>query len=354
MGKLNVCVVFGGVSSEHEISKISVVTVINSLDTEKYNLHKIFIDRAGNWMYFDRPAEDINELANDEAVKIFDKAIVSPSRNDKSIIRFKGDGGLEYIGIDVVVPVLHGKNGEDGTIQGLFEIAGIPYVGSGVLGSAVCMDKCIAKILFKEAEIPQADWVTVKRGEELDVEKIEDKLGYPCFIKPSNAGSSVGISKAHNRQELVDGVKTAFEHDYKVLIEEFVKACEVESAVIGNLEPEIAENIGEIAPANEFYDFDAKYNDENSKITIPANVDKDVEEKLKDYALRAYKICECRGLSRVDFFVDKESGAVRLNEINTLPGFTSISMYPKMWEKSGVGNVELLDNLIEYAMKRQD
>ena len=350
---LRSCVIFGGVSSEHEISKISAATVIDSLDTAKYNIHKIFIDTEGNWMYFDKPTSEISTLPAGK----YDKAILSPSRSDKGLLRFKNNGDIENIKIDVIIPVLHGKNGEDGTIQGLFEIAGIPYVGSGVLGSAVCMDKCVAKILFKEAGIPQADWITVKTSDISNdnwIKNVEEKLGFPCFIKPSNAGSSVGISKAHNREELIEGVNLAFEHDSKVLIEEFVAASEVESAVIGNTDPMVAENIGEIAPANEFYDFDAKYNDSSSKITIPANVTKDVEDKLKDYAIRAYKICECGGLSRVDFFVDKESGAVRLNEINTLPGFTSISMYPKMWEKSGVGNFELLDNLINYALDKNN
>ncbi len=350
MAKQSVCVVFGGVSSEHDISKISAATVIDLLDKDKYDIHRIFIDKSGNWTYF---TGDIASDANDGAKDKFDKAIISPSQNDGGILRFGKDGAVELIKIDVAIPVLHGKNGEDGTIQGLFEIAGIPYVGSGVLGSSVCMDKCMAKILFKEAGIPQADWVTVKLGEELDVREVEEKLGYPCFIKPSNAGSSVGISKAHNREELIEGVKLAFEHDYKVLIEEFISAAEVESAVLGNFDPKIAENIGEIAPANEFYDFDAKYNSSDSVLTIPADIDKVLEEKLKEYALSAYKICECRGLSRVDFFVDKNNGRVILNEINTLPGFTSISMYPKLWEKSGLGGTKLLDSLIDLAIKRR-
>ena len=350
MAKQSVCVVFGGVSSEHDISKISAATVIDLLDKNKYDIHKIFIDKSGNWTYF---TGDIASDANDGAKDKFDKAIISPSRSDGGILRFGKDDAADLIKIDVAIPVLHGKNGEDGTIQGLFEIAGIPYVGSGVLGSSVCMDKCMAKILFKEAGIPQADWVTVKLGEELDVREVEEKLGYPCFIKPSNAGSSVGISKAHNREELIEGVKLAFEHDYKVLIEEFISAAEVESAVLGNFDPQIAENIGEIAPANEFYDFDAKYNSSDSVLTIPADIDKALEEKLKEYALSAYKICECRGLSRVDFFVDKNNGRVILNEINTLPGFTSISMYPKPWEKSGLGGTELLDSLIDLAIKRR-
>lgn len=346
--KLNVCVLFGGKSSEHDISKISAKTVINSLDKDKYNVHKIFITKNGEWYYFDKPASEIENIDESTLNKTLSRAIISPSSYDKGIIKF-GDS-IENINIDVAIPVLHGKNGEDGTIQGLFELADIPYVGPGVIGSAVCMDKCIAKILFKEAGIPQADWVSIKYGDDVDVKEIEEKLGYPCFIKPSNAGSSVGISKAHNREELLSGIKLAFKHDYKVLIEEFVPASEVESAVIGNFEPEVAENIGEIAPSNEFYDFDAKYNDSNSRLSIPANVDKAVEEKLKEYAIKAYKICECRGLSRIDFFVDKENGKIRLNEINTLPGFTSISMYPKMWEVSGTSNTALLDRLIQYAL----
>lgn len=351
--KLSVCVVFGGKSSEHDISKISAKTVIAALDTDKYDIHKIFITKDGDWYYFDGSADDIKNIPEGSLSGAFDRAVISPSRADGGIIRFR-EGGAEFIRIDAAVPVLHGKNGEDGTIQGLFELAGIPYVGPGVLGSAVCMDKCLAKILFKEAGIPQADWVTVKYGDDVDVKEIEDKLGYPCFIKPSNAGSSVGISKAHNREELLTGIKLAFENDYKVLIEEYIEASEVESAVIGNFEPSVAPNIGEIAPANEFYDFDAKYNDDNSKLTIPANIDKALEEKLKEYALKAYKICECRGLSRVDFFVNKKTGDIRLNEINTLPGFTSISMYPKMWEVSGVNNTELLDRLIGYALALKD
>lgn len=350
MEKLSVCVVFGGVSSEHEISKISAAMIIDALDRDEYDVHKIYIDRSGRWMYFDKEASEIGEYATDEAHLYFDKAIVSPSREDGGILRFKDGVHAEAVRIDAVIPALHGKNGEDGTIQGLFELAGIPYVGSGVLGSAVCMDKCLAKIMFKEAGIPQARWVTLIKGDDVDAELIEKELGYPCFIKPSNAGSSVGVSKAHDRSELLDGIKLAFKHDSKVLIEEFISASEVESAVLGNLNPAVAENIGEIAPSNEFYDFDAKYVDSTSKLTIPAQTDKETTAQLKEYALRAYKICECRGLARVDFFVDKSSGSIWLNEINTLPGFTSISMYPKLWETSGLSNSELLDKLIDCAL----
>lgn len=353
VSKMNVCVLFGGVSSEHEVSLMSATTVTEALDKEKYNLYMIGITKDGKWKYFDGEISDIVNF--DKNCENFDKAVISPDRDDSGLIVF-GKDGISKIHIDVAIPAMHGKNGEDGTIQGLFEIAGIPYVGSGVIGSAVCMDKCVAKILFKEANIPQADWVEVRCGEDgksydkAAIDEIERKLGYPCFIKPSNAGSSVGISKAANRGKLEKGLKLAFEHDRKVLVEEAVNAREVESAVMGNENPICAPVLGEILPAAEFYDYDAKYKDENSKLLMPAPLDAEKTEKIRNFAIKAYKICECRGLSRVDFFVDKETGEIKLNEINTLPGFTSISMYPKLWEKSGIKINELLDKLIEYAI----
>lgn len=349
MAKLDLCVIFGGVSSEHEVSRVSVCSVLQHMDQEKYNIHKIIISKCGKWFYYDGTVEEIPKIRHLSQAG-YDRAILSPDREDHALLRFT-DHGVEKIHIDVIFPVLHGKNGEDGTIQGLFELSGIPYVGSGVIGSAVCMDKCIAKILFEKAGIPQADWVQVKRGEALDVNEVETRLGYPCFVKPSNAGSSVGITKAKNRAELEEGVRLAFEHDYKALIEEAVSGCEVESSVLGNFAPECASALGEIAPAAEFYDYDAKYNDENSKLTIPAELGQAIQDQIKAYAIRAYQICECRGLSRVDFFVNKETGDIRLNEINTMPGFTSISMYPKLWEASGLSFPSLIDRLIESAME---
>ena len=351
--KINVCVIFGGASSEHEVSKMSVVSVLNNIDRDKYNVHTIMISKSGNWFYYDGAVEDIQSIGDPAALGL-DKAIISPDSGDRCILRFRADGGYEKYPIDVAYPVLHGKFGEDGTIQGLFEIAGLPYVGPGVLGSAVCMDKCVAKMSFKQAGLPQADWVELKINESLDIEKVETKLGYPCFIKPANAGSSVGITKAHDRAELIAGVKRAFEHDYKILIEEMMTGTETETAVMGNLDAVAAECVGEIAPAAEFYDYEAKYEDENSKLTIPADMDAELAEKVKEYAVRAYKVCECRGLSRVDFFVDKETGDIRLNEINTLPGFTNISMYPKLWMASGLSYSEIIDRLIELALRRCD
>ena len=348
MNKIKVCVLFGGVSSEHEVSLVSAASVLRNMNPEKYEIHKIFITREGLWYYYDGDADGLAELDNTSG-KGLDRAILSPDRGHKAILRFRGDKA-EALPVDLAYPVLHGKNGEDGTVQGLFELAGIPYVGSGVLGSAVCMDKCLAKVMFAAQNIPQADWVEIRPGED-KIEEIEEKLGYPCFVKPPNAGSSVGVTKAHNREELQNGIALAFRHDTKVLVEEMLYGSEVECSVIGNGHPEAAPVLGEIAPAAEFYDYDAKYNDANSELTIPAQLPDDVVQKVREYAVRAYTACECRGLSRVDFFVNKDTGDIRLNEINTLPGFTSISMYPKLWIASGVSYGELIDRLIAYAME---
>lgn len=352
MNKLNVCVVFGGVSSEHSISCMSVKTVLDNIDREKYNVHTIGITRNGDWLYYTGSTDTLD--ADEWEKHTSGKAMLSPNRSDKAIIVVNGEEEFKKIHIDVMYPVLHGKNGEDGTIQGYFEIAGIPYVGAGVIGSAVCMDKCVAKILFEKAGIPQADWVEYKLGDTLDVKLIEEKLGYPCFIKPSSAGSSVGVTKANNESELKKGVEIALKEDYKVLIERAVNAREVECSVMGNLEPVTSDILGEIKPAKEFYDFEAKYEDENSSLMMPAPVSDEICERIKEYAKRAYRICECRGLSRVDFFVDRDTNEIYLNEINTLPGFTPISMYPKLWEKSGIKCCDLIDKHIEFALSRED
>ena len=350
MKKLSVCVLFGGVSSEHSVSEVSASAVLNAIDREKYDIHPIGITEDGRWLYFEGEVEQIKNHTWEKG-KVT-PAIISPDSGDKCIIKF-GET-VEKIKIDVCYPVLHGKNGEDGTIQGLCQLATIPYAGSGVIGSAACMDKCIAKILFEKAGIPQADWVELKIGDNVDFELIEEKLGYPCFIKPSSAGSSMGVSKATNRKELEDGIALAFEHDYKVLIEEAINAREVECSVMGNLSPKTSDVLGEIKPAKEFYDFEAKYEAEDSELMIPAPVDKSTQEKIMEYAKKAYKICECRGYSRVDFFVEKTTGEIYLNEINTIPGFTPISMYPKLWEASGVAMKDLIDSHIEFALKRED
>ena len=351
MKKLNVCVLFGGVSSEHSVSEISAAAVLDNIDTEKYNVYPVGITNEGKWLYYEDDVDKIRRHEWESGKTV--PAVISPDREDKALLKFSGSG-VEKIKIDVVYPMLHGKNGEDGTVQGLCTLADIPCVGSGIIGSSVCMDKCVAKMLFKNADIPQSDWIEMKCGDALDADAVEKKLGFPCFIKPSSAGSSVGVTKATNREELEKGVKLALEHDYKVLIEEAIDAREVECGVMGNLEPITADVLGEIKPSKEFYDFEAKYEDEDSELIIPANVDKETEKKIKDYAIKAYKICECRGYSRVDFFIDRRDGRIVLNEINTLPGFTPISMYPKLWENSGVPMKELIDRHIEYALNRED
>lgn len=351
MKKKNICVLFGGVSSEHSVSEVSASAVLDSIDREKYNVFAVGITEDGRWLLYDGEVQKIREHSWESEKTV--PAILSPDRCDKALLLMK-DGEITKVNIDVVYPVIHGKNGEDGTIPGLCELAGIPYVGSGVIGSAACMDKCIAKILFEKAGIPQADWVELKLGQTPDFEKMEEKLGYPMFIKPSSAGSSVGVTKAQNRKELEEGIALALKHDYKVLIEECINAREVECGVMGNLEPKTSDVLGEIKPAKEFYDYDAKYNDEASKLMIPAPVDKETENKIKEYAIKAYKICECRGHSRVDFFVDKETGDIYLNEINTIPGFTPISMYPKVWEASGLSMTAVIDRHIELAISRED
>lgn len=351
MNKKNVCVLFGGVSSEHMVSEISVSAVLDAIDREKYNVYPVGITEDGRWLLYNGDSDCVrNHCWEKQRVSA---AHLSPDRSDHALIVFR-DGGVEKIRVDVVYPMLHGKMGEDGTVQGLCELAGIPCVGSGVVGSAVCMDKCVAKILFEKAEIPQSRWVELKKGDTPDFDRIEKELGYPCFIKPSSAGSSVGVTKAANRAELEKGISLALKHDYKVLIEEAIDAREIECGVMGNFDPKCAEDLGEIMPAKEFYDFEAKYEDEASKTLIPANIDKETAEQIKAYARRAYKICECRGYARVDFFIDRRDGRLILNEINTLPGFTPISMYPKLWEHSGVPMSELIDRHIEYALTRED
>ena len=352
MSKLNICVIFGGASSEHDVSRMSVKTVLSNIDTEKYNVYKIAITKDGKWIFHEGKTEDItteNWLEGSNC-----PAIVSPSSSDKAILKLLPDGKYEKIHIDVCYPVLHGKYGEDGTIQGIFEMAGIPYASCGVLGNAVCMDKCVAKILFEKAGLCQANWVEFKKGDRIDADLVEKKLGFPVFVKPSSAGSSIGVTKVSKKEELEDAVNLAFCHDYKVLIEEYINGREIEMAVMGNLEPVCADFAGEILPAKDFYDFEAKYEDKESKLLLPAPIENEVLEKIKENAKKAYKITECRGHARVDFFLERNTGKLYINEINTIPGFTPISMYPKLWELSGVSCRELISRHIEYALTRED
>ena len=355
--KKTVAVIFGGQSSEHEISRTSAQSIVQNIDYEKYNVVKIGITKNGKWLNYEGPNEKISdgswlELAekNISHIDIDKKGITA-----RDLFRMCGAESDDRK-IDVVFPVLHGLNGEDGTIQGLFELSGMPYVGCGVLASCVCMDKAYAKIVFEKNNIPQGKYITINRyqiNKDLSsiIAKAENELSYPCFIKPSNAGSSVGISKAKNQRELIQGIKNAMNFDRRILIEEYIDGQEIECAVLGNDDPK-ASVLGEIIPCNEFYDYSAKYIDNASKTIIPANLPEDITNKVKIYALEAFKALDCSGLSRVDFFVERKTRKILINEINTLPGFTSISMYPKLWEAAGIPYTKLLDQLIELAFER--
>lgn len=351
MVKLNVGIIFGGVSSEHNISCISASSgIIPNIDKEKYNLVLIGITKDGKWYLFD---DDITMLPDDKWLESesLKSAYISPDASIGGVVTCDGD----IIKLDVVFPVLHGKNGEDGTVQGLLQLAQIPFVGCDATSSGACMDKAITNAVADAFGIEQAKWCSFTQYEfEKNSEKCIDeaikKLGLPIFVKPANAGSSVGISKAHNTDELHSGIKTAFKEDKKVVLEEFIEGFEVECAVLGNDEP-IAAEVGQIVAAAEFYDFDSKYNSP-SQLHIPALLSKEKRDEVKKAAINAYKALGCEGLSRCDFFVTKDDERILLNEINTIPGQTPISMYPKLFEATGVSYPELIDRLINLALQR--
>ena len=354
MSKKKVLVVFGGKSPEHDISLKSATSILNNLDREKYDVYTIGITKEGEWFLYDScevKLENDAWLSDKSKLK---KAIISPDANDKCFIVFDGDK-ITKIQPDIVFPMMHGENGEDGTIQGLLELSGMKYVGMGVLGSAVSMDKAYTKIILQYAGIPQADWITVQAHQMKDVDKIcknvEEKIGYPCFVKPCNTGSSVGVGKAHDREELIEKLENAMKFDRKVLVEECIDGHEVECAVLGNIKAD-ASCVGEILPTVEFYDFDAKYVDNSTELQIPAELPESVTEQIRENAKKAFAAVDGRGLARVDFFVKYKDNSVVLNEINTIPGFTNISMYPKLWQASGKTYSGLLDELIRLGFDR--
>lgn len=350
--KKTVVVLFGGQSSEHEVSRLSATTVINNMDTEKYYIIPVGITKQGKWMLYSGLIENIK---NGDWEKYAVPAIISPDASQKALIKIVGNRA-KSIGVDVIFPVLHGLYGEDGSIQGLLELSGIPYVGCGILSSSIAMDKLYTKLIIEaEKDIEQAEYIKIYRNElsdmDLIIQNIEKKLGYPCFIKPSNAGSSIGISKVQNITQLKQGLKLAAQNDRKILVEKAISGREVECAVLGNINSE-ATTIGEIKPAAEFYDYDAKYNNEESKTIIPADLPEEIIEEIKYKSKKIFKAIDGTGLARVDFFVENITNRVIFNEINTLPGFTAISMYPMLWEHSGVSKVELIDKLIELAFEK--
>ena len=355
MNKRNIAVVFGGVSSEHDVSCVSARSVIDNIKKDKYEVYMLGITKEGKWYLFEG---DTALLPEDKWIdeRFITPAFISPDTTTHGITVLRASGA-ETIRLDAVHPVLHGKNGEDGTIQGLFQLAQIPFAGCDHLSSAVCMDKSFTNMTADVAGIRQAKWLSVikpdydKNGEAF-LQKAIDYLGFPIFVKPANAGSSVGISKAKDLESLKKGMETAFAEDRKVVLEEFIDGFEVECAVLGNDEPQ-ASTVGEILPCNEFYDFEAKYINAATGLAIPAaNISAAKIDEVRAAAIKAYKALGCAGLARVDFFVGKENSEIYFNEINTLPGFTSISMYPKLWDKSGISYADLLDKLIELALER--
>ena len=359
MKKLSVCVLFGGRSPEHEVSLRSAESVLNNMDPEKYNIFPVGITKSGNWMLYG--SRDYSKLPTGEWEHCPEnrQAAISPIRG-QGLLNFEGDCVVRER-IDVVFPVLHGENGEDGTIQGLFELARIPYVGCGVLGSAVCMDKAVANTIMDAAGVPHCKWASAIRAElEGDhkalLDSIEQRLGYPIFVKPANAGSSVGITKATDRAVLEQAVVTALKEDDKVVFEEFIDGQEVECAAIGNPDDPATVSTtrpGEILAGAEFYTYDDKYKNGVSQTVIPAHLSEEKLDEVRTEARRAYLALGCAGLSRCDFFVERGTGRVLCNELNTLPGFTSISMYPKLMEHEGLSYAQLVDRLLQLALHRR-
>lgn len=352
--KLRVAVLFGGQSDEHDVSLRSAQTVINALQQGNFEIVPIGITRSGAWIVEGDPMAALL-AGNEPATELAGEAAAShhalmPVAGAQAVM-----GSSEHP-IDVVLPVLHGPYGEDGTIQGLLDVAGVPYVGSGVLGSAVAMDKAMTKRVLTQAGVPQLPWELVTRRDVRDepdrtVDRLVQSLGLPCFTKPANLGSSVGITRVQKGDELLPALQKAAFHDRRIVVEQGVDAREIEMSVLGNDDP-IASVAGEIVPRGAFYDYDAKYVDDSTDLVIPAQLDAGVLERLQTMAIDAFRALDLAGLARVDFFVERSTETIYLNEVNTLPGFTSISMYPRLWEASGLPISELVVRLVDLALER--
>ena len=354
MAKKVIAVLFGGQSSEHDISKVSAANVISHINQDKYTVIPVYITKEGHWLIYDGPVENI---LNDTWEKNATEAVLSPDATHRGLLRIVGEK-VRFMPVDLVFPVLHGANGEDGTIQGLFELAKIPYAGCGVLCSAVSMNKAYTKIVAEKIGVDQAKYTVVYRSDvendiENCIEKVESVCGYPCFVKPACAGSSVGITKAHNRDELVDGLWTASKEDSTIVIEENITGLELECGVMGNTDVK-ASAVGQVLAAAEFYDYDAKYNNKESRTVIPAPIPEDKAEEIRDKAVRIFKALDGRGLARVDFFMEEGSGRIVFNEINTLPGFTPISMYTMLFNEVGMTTDEIIDKIIDLGFSRNE
>ncbi len=356
--KINLGIILGGRSGEHEVSLMSSRSVLSVLDESKYAVTQIGIDHDGAWW----SGDDVIGALEKKNTKNLYRVFLTPEPNNPILFKRSKENGNEVITpvakLDVVFPVLHGTFGEDGTLQGFFEMADIAYVGAGVVGSAVGMDKSIFKDVMRANGIPVVDWVVFTRKyveTEINslIEKSEQIAPYPLFIKPANLGSSVGITKAKNRSDLLEGIMEAARYDRRVLVERGLEAREFEVSVLGNENPR-ASIPGEIVPSDEFYSYKAKYVDGESKLFIPAPISDTLSEKIREIAIKTYKAIDCAGMARVDFLLDKQTGELFINEVNTIPGFTSISMYPKLWEASGVSYPDLVDELIALAIERKN
>lgn len=348
--KKRIGLIYGGKSAEHEVSLTTACAVTKAINFEKYEVYPIFITKDGEWRRgpeLTKAADSIEEL----------QFATNGEEKPNNITNFLLDDNKNEMKYDVIFPLLHGTNGEDGTVQGLLEVLNLPYVGNGVLGSAVGMDKVVMKQLFEIAGLNQVPYVHFlnhewKNNSESILNKCETELVYPLFVKPANLGSSVGITKANNRNELKQSIEIALQYDRKVVVEQGVVAREIETAVLGNSEPKVS-CAGEIKPNSDFYDYESKYQDNTTSLIIPAEITEEVYATLKDMALRAFKVLDLAGLVRCDFFVT-ENNEVYINEVNTLPGFTPVSMYPLLWQKSGLSYPELIDTLIELAIERYE
>ena len=349
MSKQNLAVIFGGQSSEHEISCMSASNIIQCIDAQRYNIILVGITKEGHWV----EAADLNAVQDGSWRQSKTSIVLSPDATRKGLYRMSEDEKVQFVHLDVIFPVLHGLYGEDGTVQGLFKLAGIPFVGCGLFASAAGMDKLYTKIIVDTLGIRQAKYVPVYKEElpEMDevVARVESALEYPVFVKPSRAGSSKGVNKAANRDQLKNALIEAADNDRKILVEETIIGREVECAVLGNLDVK-ASGVGEILSADEFYDFDAKYYNSESKTLVDPPMPENMREQIREDAVKIFMALDGRGLSRVDFFLT-ESGVV-FNEINTLPGFTAISMYPMLWEAQGIPKKELVQKLIDLAFER--
>ncbi len=356
MIKKRAVVLFGGVSSEYEVSLRSAESVISNIPRDRFEVVPVGILKDGQWFRYTGPVDKIGDGSWAADAGNRTPAVLSPDRVHGGLGLLHAGGPVEWLSVDVVFPVLHGRNGEDGTVQGLLALSGIPCVGCGVLASAVCMDKAVTNTILDHHGIARAPWAQLSAFERgsLDarIPGWEGRFGYPMFVKPANAGSSVGISRAENRAALVAAVDLAFEHDDKILVERTVVGQELEVSVIGNERP-TASVVGEILSANVFYDYEAKYLSERSRTLIPANITPQQQAAIQKTAVEAYLLLGCRGFARIDFLLESATGNIYLNEVNTIPGFTSISMFPKMLIASGFTYAELVEKLLDLAMEEQ-